>query len=385
MKIAFFSNFFNHHQLGVSDELWRITKGNFYFIETMPMPETMINNGYPQLSRVYIVRAYHSQEEKNFALSLALNADVAIFGGNKELELYRYNRLKQNKLSFEHSERWLKKGYINLFSPRLIYSQIMYHIFYRNKSNYYALCSGAYAHNDYYLLGNFRGKCFKWGYFTEVDEIDISKVIEERNNQTVKIMWCSRFIGWKHPELPIQLAQRLKKKGFSFHIDMYGSGAKLSIAKNMATKLNVNDVVSFKGNLPNQLILSEIKKHHLFLFTSDQNEGWGAVANEAQSNGCLLIGSDEIGAVPFLVENDFSGLIFKSRDIDSLVQKVEYAISNIDRTNEMIHNAYFSVKQIWSPQKAAENFVLLADALLKGGNKNIISEGICSEVFKIKR
>ena len=35
------------------------------------------------------------------------------------------------------------------------------------------------------------------------------------------------------------------------------------------------------------------------------------------SNGCILVGSDGIGSIPFLVEDGVSGITFKSANTDS--------------------------------------------------------------------
>lgn len=37
-------------------------------------------------------------------------------------------------------------------------------------------------------------------------------------------MWCSRFIEWKHPELPVKLAEKLKAENINAIINMYGNG-----------------------------------------------------------------------------------------------------------------------------------------------------------------
>lgn len=39
MTIAFFSNFLNHHQVHVADELYQLTNGKYIFVEVMEMPE----------------------------------------------------------------------------------------------------------------------------------------------------------------------------------------------------------------------------------------------------------------------------------------------------------------------------------------------------------
>ena len=47
LKIVFISNYFNHHQKYLSEELNSLTKGNYYFIETEPMEsERLDRNKY---------------------------------------------------------------------------------------------------------------------------------------------------------------------------------------------------------------------------------------------------------------------------------------------------------------------------------------------------
>lgn len=377
MTIAFFSNFMNHHQIGVADELYKLTSGHYYFIETQKISDTMIQNGYPVLERDYILRPYSDNNHASIAKELARNADVVIFGGNEELQEYRFARLKDNKLTFEYSERWLKKGLVNLLSPRLLYFVLTYHMFFRKKSNYYALCSSAYAALDYNMLGTFRGKCFKWGYFTKIldnTKSDLAGLVQK--DGITNMMWCARFIDWKHPEVPIYLAQYLKNKGYSFKIDMFGSGELDNKTKQLAKELNVEDVISFRGNLPNAQILNEMKKHELYIFTSDRNEGWGAVANEALSCGCLLIANRAIGSVPYLIEDGESGFVYNS--MNDLFCKVEYAICNPLIRVKIAKKGYENIIRNWSPFTAASNLYYLSKSLLESEERNVIKQGPCS-------
>lgn len=47
-------------------------------------------------------------------------------------------------------------------------------------------------------------------------------------------MWCSRYLKWKHPEMPVLLAARLKDKGYHFILDMYGNGEYEQAAEQLA-------------------------------------------------------------------------------------------------------------------------------------------------------
>lgn len=324
MTVTYFSNFLNHHQANVADELYEKLGTDYTFVELCPIYDWLLKGGYSDLSsRPYVLQAWRSPENYRKAEELALNADVALFGGPETLKL-EVMRAKTGKLTFDVGERWLKRGLLNLASPRLLrYFWYYYTVF--SKENVYKLCSSAYACGDHYKLYSFKNRCYKWGYFTKVEDFpfETSANFDVSSEETeVHLMWCARFLRWKHPELPVRLARRLKDKGYKFVFDMYGSGVELENVKRLASELEVTDVLRFQGNLPNDKILEQMRQHEIFLFTSDKNEGWGAVLNESMSNGCAVVASDEIGSVPFLVEDGVNGLVFKSEDLDSLETKV---------------------------------------------------------------
>lgn len=396
MTITYFSNFLNHHQKLVADELYELSDHQYTFVEVVPMYDWLKKGGYTDYSQEpYVLRAWENKDNMQKAIELAKSSDVALFGGPEVLGLEVIRAKNTGKLSFEVSERWLKRGWINLLSPRLLKSQWYYHTLFRKKP-FYKLCASAYGAKDQYKLYSFKNKCYKWGYFTKVVPLDVDKL--KYDSDVVKIMWCARFLDWKHPELPVFLAKNLKKLGYKFTIDMYGSGEMFERTKALAQDLNVNDVITFCGNVPNEQILDAMRKHEIFLFTSDQNEGWGAVANEAMSNGCVLVGSDAIGSTPFLVKDGENGLLFKSSQtnkgllktklevdelaLNSLTKKVEWLLNHPADRKVMAMAAYKSMCEVWSPKNAAHSFLKLVDDL-QHGRYSSISEGPCSKATPI--
>lgn len=373
MFIVHYSNFINHHMVWLADELYHLTNGRYSFVCTENIPESYTKTGYPNyFERPYVIRCFEEEGYKE-ATSLALTADVAIFNGNKELDPFRMPRLERDLLSFESGERWLKKGILNVLSPRLLHSQFLYHTMFRKCKNYYALTTSAFGAHDYQMLHSFKGRCFKWGYFTNVEPFDVSN----KEFLGTRIMWVSRFIDWKHPELPIKLAKMLKEKGVSFTIDMFGGGVLHENMQQLSKGYNVDDCVFFRGNLPNSQIIDEMRNHDIVLATSDQNEGWGAVVNEAMSNGCVLVGSNLTGSVPFLVKHEDNGLIFKSNDILSLLDCVISVIGNPAKCKALASKAYNTMRDVWSPNNAAQSFINLSNCLMRNEEPNI-QEGPCS-------
>lgn len=374
MKLLFLTNLVNHHQIPVADEFYRILGHDYVYVAMEPLPDWLKQGGYSDTVRPYILRPYESGASLIKVQEMADNADVVIIGSAPEYLVK--NRLKANKITFHYSERWFKDGYYHLLSPRALWNYWNYHTRYRNKRSY-MLCASAFTASDACKVFAYPGKCVKWGYFTKVEKYDFEASFVSKQGSVAHLMWCARFLAWKHPELPIKMAKILKDLGYKFTLDMFGSGIELGNSKALAKSLGVYDVVSFKGNLPNAEILHEMRRHDMFLFTSDRNEGWGAVTNEAMSNGCAFVGSSAIGAVPFLVEDGENGLIFESENVDSLVEKVRYLLDNPDERTRLARNAYNSMLKTWSPENAAHNFLTLCNAI-EENTKNPNLEGPCS-------
>ena len=357
MTLTFVTNLVHHHQLPVADEFYKRLGNNYHYIATHSLPDWLIKGGYdPTLDRPYIIRTYQSEESMRLARKMIDSSDVVIFG-ESPME-WSKKRKSQDKVTFFYSERIFRQ---EVSHWRLFLSTLANYKNYGRYKRTYMLCASAFTSVDFAKTHCFKGKCFKWGYMTAVEDFEVEAPKQGASTSEITpLMWCARFLKWKHPELPVMLAERLKKKGYKFHIDMFGSGEELDNTNRLINELGVDDCVTLCGNKPNAEILQEMRHHSIFLFTSDRNEGWGAVLNESMANGCVPIGSDEIGSVPYLIKNGVNGLIFKSCDIDSLENAAVSLLNEKNRIREMSQAAVETMQNVWSPCAAAENFLELA-------------------------
>jgi glycosyltransferase involved in cell wall biosynthesis len=382
--LTFFTNFIHHHQVYVADEFYKKLGSNYTFVITKALPYSFTENGYPDFSnRPYILNAFENAENYQKALFLGKTSDVVIIGAAPDV--FIKERLKDNKITFRYSERWFKKIDFHLFSPRAWWYKYYYHLRHRGK-RLYMLCASAYLANDTAKLFSYPQKCYKWGYFTNVEQLNIDVIIQKKQQPCFKIFWAARWIPLKHPEFVILLAADLKKKGYNFHIEMAGTGSSFfnEEIKSLALKLNVLDKITFLDSVPNHTILKKMQEANVFLFTSNGEEGWGAVVNEAMSNGCTVIASHKIGSVPFLIKNRNTGLIFKTGDVQGLIKCVELLLTDRNFCNELAKNAYYSISHIWNPKNAATCFLSLSSSLMDNEEK-ICDIGPCSKAFPIKK
>ena len=190
LNIVMLSPVLNIHQVGIADELFKLTNGKYCFIQTDVMNKSNKKGANDDFSdRPYLI-VLNDKWGDDIIYQIIQDADVVMFDGAPMR--YLKKRMRTGKLTFNLAERWLKKGLLNLLSPRLLKQQWFYHIHCHEKP-FYALCSSAYAAVDFRLMHAFVGKCYKWGYFTTVSNIDMEAVLREKRNDTVvKILWAGR-------------------------------------------------------------------------------------------------------------------------------------------------------------------------------------------------
>ena len=240
IKIIFLCNFFNHHQSALSDALWEQTGGNYFFIETEEMSEERKQLGYHVEQKPYVLR-YQGNEEQ--VLKLIREADAVLVGSTPE-KLVR-QRIRTGKLMFRYAERRLKKGLEPWkYLPRLV----RWH--WRNPLNKpnYMLCASAYTAGDYAKFGLFLDRTYKWGYFPETKHYEDIHALLDRKD-TAQILWCGRFLDWKHPDDAIMVARRLKDDGYSFRLNFIGRGEMEPKLRRMVENFHLEDCVVFLGSM----------------------------------------------------------------------------------------------------------------------------------------
>lgn len=376
MTIAFVSVILNIHQAGIADELYHLTGGNYWFIETGDSGGDNSKGGDDFSQRSYLIRTADDKASLRKTLQIIRDVDVMIYGAAPLM--YLRERIKTGKLTFIYSERWLKKGLLNLLSPRLLKQQWFYHTQCHGKP-FYALCSSAYAASDFNLMRSFIGKCYKWGYYTSVSDLDTKALLcEKRNDTTVKILWVGRLIDWKHPETMIELALQLIREKIDFCIDMIGTGDMFNYLQLQIQELGLTEHFHLLGSMPNDIVKQNMLSHHIACITSDRNEGWGAVLNEAMGCCCCPVSSIEAGSTPYLIKDGINGFSFDLRKKNNLFEKVLWLIEHPVEREKMSVEAYNTVHLVWSPKNAAAQLYKLCDAKLKGQTLEI-PDGPCSK------
>ncbi|MCM1540461.1 MAG: glycosyltransferase [Blautia sp.] len=351
VKFVFVSNYLNHHQIPFCNAVYELLSGSFVFIQTEPMEQERVRMGWRERTDIPYLRKYY--EEPDNCRGLIDFARVVFFGGSDE-ESYIEARLQAGRPVIRYSERLYKTGQWKAVSPRGLRKKYHDHTRYR-KAPVYLCCAGAYVPSDFHLVGAYPGKMLKWGYFPEEKEYDADRLMESK--QPGRILWAARFLDWKHPELPIKTAAYLREKGYSFHLDVVGGGEMEKHVFSLAEELKLQNLVTFHGYCPPEQVRGMMEQSNIYLATSDRQEGWGAVVNEAMNSGCAVVGSSMMGAVPYLIRHGENGMIYRDGSEDSLFRLTEQLLQDRKLCRRLGGNALRTIAREWNAETAAERLL----------------------------
>ena len=373
MKIIFITNYLSAHQAPLCNALYKVLGDDFSFISLGKIGEARIKLGMPDLQYDYIIEADNQSPISEYIVDLIDNADTVICGNCPDSLIK--NRLKKGKLTFKYVERLYKTNSGIKKNVRTLIGTYIHYIRYL-KYPFYVLCASAYTAGDINRFFWFKERSFVWGYFPQcIKYEDIDTVINSKNKNSM--LWVGRFLDWKHPEIPVLIANRLKKAGYIFDLNIAGMGEMEEHIKKLIDENNLNDCVHLLGSVKNNDVRCLMEKSEIFLFTSDFQEGWGAVLNEAMNSACVCFASHAIGSAPFLIDDQRNGILFENENLDDLYNKLCNLLDNSQTKREIAKNAYETITSGWSEEIAASRLIRLCEQLDKN-KKTPFKNGLCS-------
>ncbi len=367
MKVTFVSNYINHHQIPFSNAMYKMLGEDYRFIQMETMEEERIRMGWSAdvAALGYVMLGY---EEPEMCRKRIMDSDVVIWGGFED-ETYLKPRLEAGKPVIRYSERLYKDGQWKAISPRGLRKKYNDHTKYR-KGQVYLLCSGAYVSSDFHIVRAYPGKMLKWGYFPETKHYDVDKLMAGKSgadgDSKKEILWAARFIDWKHPEMVINLAEKLAAERDDFHITMIGGGELETAVGQMIKEKGLQNVVTLAGYKSPEEVRECMEHADIYLITSDRREGWGAVANEAMNSGCALVSNHMIGAAPYLINQGENGFMYSDGNLKELKNVVTVLLEDDEFRKRMGRAAYDTIVSEWNAEVAAERLMSIAEDILQG-------------------
>lgn len=310
VKVVMVSNWLSPHLYDMAKNFYDVLGDNFKFISCFG-PTKFKKQIANHEDEIFVIKFYCNKSKESEIINLINDADICLIGSfNKKLLISR------NKPSFFMAEHIFKNTFYKI-NPFNLLRLFHLHKIYRflNDTNSFLLCNSAFSKKQFNLAHLFRGRTLKFGYFPRalVAE-DVDKSFPKNKNDVLTFLWSGRFVSWKHPEYIFHTAKILNKKRVNYKIKFVCPKSKqrdaflLKHAKQIVA-YNI-EILDF---LPNNQLLDLMSKSHIYLFTSDNGEGFGAVLYEAMSAKCCCIANVKAGATNLLLENGRSGFVYKTK------------------------------------------------------------------------
>ncbi|MGN0422694.1 MAG: glycosyltransferase family 4 protein [Lachnospiraceae bacterium] len=182
-------------------------------------------------------------------------------------------------------------------------------------------------------------------------------------NKEVSIVIIGTINESKGQIQAIQACEMLLKRNIkNFELIIVGKITRYANSlKEQAEKFGLSNYIQFVGLQRDTA--SFYKKADIALVCS-RFEAFGRVTVEAMMGGCLVIGANSGGTVE-LVKDNVTGLLYKSGDINSLVDKMEYAITHpLEMINIAENGQKYMIENMTARKNAQRIFDLYQDILI---------------------
>ena len=182
----------------------------------------------------------------------------------------------------------------------------------------------------------------------------------------MQLLWAGRLMPLKHPEYAVRLAEELRGAGYDFRLKLIGGGELEEKLQAQIREKELSGLVTMTGFLPPPEVRRAMEESHIFLFTSNHLEGWGAVVNEAMNSRCAVVASREAGAVPFLIRHGENGMVYYRNRYEDFAGAVRHLLENKKDRERMGRKACETILKEWNADTAAARCLSLYEGWEKG-------------------
>lgn len=153
----------------------------------------------------------------------------------------------------------------------------------------------------------------------------------ERISDEIKILSVGRLTGQKGYEYALKgIAELRKRTTVYIKYTVIGSGSLEKELKQLALDLQLDDIVTFMGPQPQQIVKSKLRQADVFLLPSVRDEvgmmeGIPVAIMEAMAMGIPVVSTYHSG-IPELIEDGISGLLCRERSVLDIADKLELLI-----------------------------------------------------------
>ncbi len=168
----------------------------------------------------------------------------------------------------------------------------------------------------------------------------------ERGKIRPNLLWLRSFHTIYNPVMAIHVLKKVIMKYPSAKLVMIGpdkDGIALDECKKWVDEYEMADHISILGKLSKQEWIDISSSCDIFINTTNFDNAPVSVI-EAMALGFAVV-STNVGGIPFLVKDGHDALLVNANDVDAMIEKIEYLLSNPEITKMISCNARASAME----------------------------------------
>lgn len=177
----------------------------------------------------------------------------------------------------------------------------------------------------------------------------------KQQGKCLTLLSVSNLVQTKGIDLNLYALQRICKKYSEVRYVVIGGGPEESKLRKLAGELGLKKRVEFLGRQPHDRVMGYMAACDVFTLPS-WNEGFGIVYLEAMANGKPVIGCQGEGIEDF-VENGKTGMLVRPKDVDSLVETLDFLLSHPEEAKYMAERARELVLEKYTWENSAKKTI----------------------------
>ncbi len=376
IQLAYCTNIWNHYQASLCLELARVLGSDrFRLCLFEPLHEERRALGWqttvPALE--WIAGPPGTDGDTATQAEIACTAEVAVIGacpiGVME------GRAATGRPTLLMNERLWKHPFQcwRLLNPRY-FRYIQRYRRLANRQNVHYLSIGAYAAGDVRLIRAYGRRVWTWGYFPQLSGEPPVRL----PGASTRILWVGRMLGWKRVDTLLRAVALIKDNAHFGGLNVVGAGPEEAKLRKLAARLGLGARCVFHGPVTPERVRTMMRESDVYVLPSNRVEGWGVVANEAMSEGCILVANEEAGAAPVLIKDGETGFLFRNDDSAGLAGVLGRLMAEEPLQQRVRHAAWKEIHRLWHPRVGAERLAALCGGLSGRSAIPAYAEGPCS-------
>ena len=180
----------------------------------------------------------------------------------------------------------------------------------------------------------------------------------------VCFLYVGKLVAKKRIQDQLEALELALAENSGLHLLVVGTGELMEAA--VRTQEEKQLPITFAGFLNQTEITRAYLAADCLVLSSDYDETWGLVVNEAMVCGLPAIVSDRAGCGPDLIEDGETGLLYPFGDIRALAEKMLEMAQDTKKMKTMGKNARARILQEYNVARAADGVVEAVKALASG-------------------